>query len=603
MKRILLIFLALIFIFSCGKKSQSTQTKISFFGTSAMLNGGPQMNGGIIVVGHRVDDSEKFTIGLQNANDEKTLDLQKGVWEFGAIGWEGSVGLFTGLNQCAYSGIINLDSAETAITFNLDYATCANIPGHGAIVSNPDFMATIISGQINQFKPITLHSCNSFTPPSVCAGKGLTGSIKVIATGSSTLESSCQTPLDANGMLVTDLHLPVGNFINGKDENIMKTVILAFQSADCTGVPIEYRFNNSMYTGINQANLKAGINTSGATTDLYLEHNPTTVSSNIGYSPFGFGKDGDLTLNAATTQDLNDFAHIDAISGIDNEKISFDNTQGTTIGLNDEIMWYVNSETTNSGECASFFPGLYGFAQVIEVGTVNPKVLTLNHPITDYKLNNGTNITLVRPTNTHLSFDCSMQIVRVPHYRHVSSGVAGVIAFHGRPFDSAVNFGGIFPIKVSNGLDITAGQTLTLNATGNGKSFTHPNNPCPANYRCINMGDGSVGAPGGGIVLTWINQLNTPGGNSLKFAVNGQGGAVTGGDGGHIENKIGIINNVAVDNFMFDISGGPGTTPGTAGTYEFQFCQNSLSGTNLNEVTSPGAAASVIPLPAPNCSF
>ena len=534
MKNIITMCLALTLIISCGKKTQSTQSKISFLGASAMTGGGSIMGGGIIVVGHRIDESEKFTIALNNANDEQTLDLQKGDWEFAAIGWEGGSGPFTGTNRCGYSGIINLNSAETAINFTMNYATCAGIPGHGEVFSPSSFMHLGALAEPNQFMNIALKSCNSLTitgfRPTACNGVGLTGSVKVIAVGSQdgsmgshplpSLEGSCQTPLDANGSLSTDLKIPVGNYINGKVENLMKTSILAYQSFDCTGTPIEYRFNDSMFVGINQPNLKAAVDFSGPNTILFLEHNATTVSANIGTGPFGFGMDGDTALVPQVA------AEYGRIKGIYSTP-EIDIAVGSGIQVNDEIMWYVNSQSGNVN-CGDFLRGMYGFAQVKNINVGAVITLGLDHSLTSYPLTLGGVAPLLPPVFPA----CSMQVVRVRQYRNIILTAASNLTV--LAFNPANNTGGLFPFKVSNLLDLTGGS-LTISADGAGFTGASDISDCTAalGYRCLKMAGGTN--LGGGIVLSWINQLHSTGlPHVLTIGATG-----TGGDGGQIQTKIG----------------------------------------------------------------
>jgi hypothetical protein len=565
----------MLLLISCGKKTaNSSQAKISFFqGTSSMLGSGAQMNGGIVVIGHKVDDSEKFTMGLVNADDEKVIDLIKGQWEFAAIGWEGGAGgVFTGANRCAYSGIIDLNTNDVAITFNLDFATCANIPGHGAAVSNPAFMNTI-SSIVNQFKPVTMKSCATMTLPADpttgsipgCSGAGLTGSFKFIATGAKkggmgagplpSLQTNCISPLDANGMLVTSFTLPVGNMVNGKKENLMETALQAFQSADCTGAPITYQFNDSMYVGINQTNMKARAYSTAAATDttLYIEHNATTISSNLGYTPYGYGKDGDWVIPAGLfTQTIEDYGNISAIdspaSTITIQGTSAIGSSGYKINPGDEIMWYVNSEAT-AGACGGgFVPGMFGFAQVTnkQINAISSNtLLTLDHSITNYQLSAPTPgpTTLAIPTN--LGTPCSIQAVRVPNYRNVIVG-ANPVQIDVTQFVAGSGMGGLYPFRISNELKISGATGLVINATGMGDTgATSSGCPSTSGKRCLKMGSGTANARGGGIVLGWINQINSSLSTS-NFTINANGADApngglgsTGGSGGFINTKVG----------------------------------------------------------------
>ncbi len=591
MKNLVLFLSTLLLVLSCGKKAGTSQTKISIMG-GAMLGSGPQMNGGIIVVGHRLDDSENFHIGLLNASDEKVIDLVKGQWEFAAIGWEGGPnGVFTGANRCAYSGIINLYSNDTAITFNLDYATCANIPGHGAIVSHPDYMAAV-GVLANQFKPVIVQSCSTLVMPvtgvASCTGIGLTGSVKIIAAGGKktagsmsplpSLETSC-IPISSTGIASTVIGLPVGNIVNGKKENLIDTMVLAFQSADCSGVPISYRFSDSMYAGINQPNMKAQANSAPGlvNTTLFLEHNATTVSSNLGYSPFGYGKNGDWILATTPfTQSSTDYGKIIAIDPL-LPKVTISGT--SSIAAGDEIMWYVNSEST-AGICGGgFVPGMFGFAQVTGITPVSVNTdITLDHSLLTYMLDGAppTAVQLAVPTAANLAAisTCSMQLVRVPHYRNIITSIASPVV-NVFAFSPTGGFGGLFPFKVSNEMNISSPLTISANATG---LNVPTSSACVAGSgkRCLRMG-GGTGTLGGGIILAWINRVNfSNAAGSLMITSNG-GMGTSGGDGGFINTNISTILYSAVGavpSITETVSGGTGAPMGMAGVTYFKYCSN-----------------------------
>jgi hypothetical protein len=615
MKISVILIILLSLLMSCGSKTQSSRAKITFAsGNSSVLASGVQMNGGIIVVGHRVDDTENINIGLLNANDEKILEIKKGVWEFAAIGWEGGNGVFTGANRCAYSGIIDINQNDTAITFNLDYDTCANIPGHGAIVSNPDFM-TSSAAIANQFKNVIVQSCdtlvsNGTTSPANCTPPGLTGSFKFVAIGEQkgtggkfplpSLETSCIAT--TSGSATTSLKLPVGNVIGAKKENILQLKLLAFQTADCSDTPIVYSYNDSMYAGINQTNMKSSVETAAVNSyfKLYIEHNPTTVSSNIGYNPFGYGKDGDITTSTSIAQPVGDFGAISSI-GTTSPTVMVSSGTGGGINVNDEIMWFVNSETT-AGACGGpngFEPGMFGFAQVVAktIGTFT--TFTLNRAINDYELNGNPPTKVMLPLPTSYTA-CLMQIVRVPHYRNIIANTAS-ISINAYKFGVTPGVGGILPFKVSNAVQIGGSAAFIVNANGAGATSATVFGCSSTAKRCMQMGGGTPLAPGGGIIMAWINQVNTASSvaNALEIHSSGLGSSSSaGGGGGFINtniNKIIYSGSGSSPVIIQNADGGVGIGGSVAfpGISHFKYCDNSFG------LTIPTAPTNT----TQNCAF
>lgn len=560
MKNIFILYLLLLVITACGQKTETSQTKISIRGgSSSLLASGTQMSGGIVVSGHRLDDSASFTIILKNASDEQVLDLIKGQWEFAAIGWEGSAnGFFTGANRCAYSGVMDLNTSDAAVNFNLNFSTCANIPGHGAIISHPNFMATV-GNMVNQFKPLVIQSCLGIAMPVTgvgsCSGIGLTGSVKIIAVGGKKEMSGVWSPLpgietgcialSAMGIASTNFSIPVGNFINGKKEDLMEVRALAYQSADCSGTPISYDFKDSMYFGINQPYLKSQAFSTSAdpNTTLYLEHNATTINTQFGYTPYGYGKDGDFIVGASFAQVITDYGRI---SGITNSPATVTITGSTnSIAVGDEIMWYVNAELS-AGSCGGgFVPGMFGFAHVTSKTSATDTVFGLDRSVTEYFLQGATApIQLAVPAG--FNTPCSMQIVRVPNYRNlIANGSTALINVY--QYNSGTGVGGLFPFRVSNELQIGGLAGLVINATGAGAQNVMSSSCGASGKNCLQMGSGSVSAAGGGIVFGSIHQINSSvssgslvlNANGLSAVIGGLG--TTGGSGGTIITKIGNI--------------------------------------------------------------
>jgi hypothetical protein len=353
MKNLLTIFLVATIVVSCGKKTGNSQIKMSFFkGSSNMLAGANPMFGGIVVVGHRVDGTGQFQIGLQNANDEQVVNLQKGLWEFAAVGWDGTgtidSQIFTGVNRCAYTGPVDLSTDNSSITFTMLPENCGvnGIPNHPGAISNSSFLTTEASTIVNQFLPVTLQSCSGLTvgtpgmtPGCTSTPTGLTRSFKIVANGVHkelgfsnplpVIESSCYTPI-ITGSLATNLKIPVGTYTT-KSETLMDVKILAYQTEGCTDLPITISANDNLYTGFNQGTIKAKAHSTGVNNTIYIEHNASTVSANIGYKPFGYGQDG---VKTNPTQTIGEYGFITGIDSV-NPQITLALGTGYGISLND----------------------------------------------------------------------------------------------------------------------------------------------------------------------------------------------------------------------------------------------------------------------------
>jgi len=235
-----------------------------------------------------------------------------------------------------------------------------------------------------------------------------------------------------------------------------------------------------------------------------------------------------------------EYRNFDISTDLAVKTITISGTSSTNILVDDEIMWFVNSESTASA-CADFRPGMFGFAHVKNKTVSADTILTLDHSLKEYVLNSGVGTTLNSPNSSNLSGSvCSIQIVRVPNYRniHVSTVDTTINVLQFDPISLKV--GGLFPFRVSNELKITGSGSLIINANSAG-SDTQTVNSCNLNTRCMKMGTGTGASfRGGGIIFSAINRVVTDhAGAFLKFQANGAAGGSIGGDGGFINIKIG----------------------------------------------------------------
>lgn len=436
MKLFIAIILLTTIFASCSKNQSKSTLKINI---GQMFTGSTVLGGGVYLVGHSMDDKEMFQTFILDPNIDFQLDLPKGNWEFAAIGWTGISNaaqvnnIFTGSNLCAYVGPVNLIQDTTTLTFNFDYATCANVPNHGAVFADP---ATFMENQTQyQFLRVQIESCNSLDMSSptyprcvdannaAVVGGGLTRSARFNVLGMQKgtivralpgVATSCITFANDGTSGALDLRIPAGNVINGSDEKIFNSELELFTSSDCSGTPLTYNFgDHSIANGFNFPNQKeilyhltsAGSNFS----KIFIEHNPMTVSNNIGYNRFGYGSDGDLVLsgpapsgtpspNPSTspttspsvsptpypsptyaiqyfTPPSSDFGHVVGLNTDMNGHtvVAIPNGSGSTINLNDEVMIYVNNDINStscgSGQTTDFMSGMFFNARVIAKST------------------------------------------------------------------------------------------------------------------------------------------------------------------------------------------------------------------------------------------
>jgi hypothetical protein len=273
---------------SCGKSISDKKTSKVRFSNSAILSGIPQ-NGGILVLGHRLDDAHAFMIGLPDANINKELDLDKGPWEFFAIGWEGDSGTgnrqLTGANRCGYVGVIDLNLDNQNIVFNMNKVNCTiPIPGEADPITSIDYVEP---SDPTKFKRVEVRTCLTIpvTPSATdCTsgnGEGLALSYQIEYFGGiekdhieveteSSLFSACKGIFDT-----PTLRIPVGD---GND-SFLRPVLLTYTNATCSGQPIVYDFHDGDFNSTNshpdKESLVDGIIVP-AHTILFVEHNSNT---------------------------------------------------------------------------------------------------------------------------------------------------------------------------------------------------------------------------------------------------------------------------------------------------------------------------------------
>lgn len=581
MKNITLIFTVLIFVMSCGEKAKTSSSFSISLG--ALTSGAPQ-NGGVIITGHKLDDSANIQLGF-TPGENLTVELENGMWEFAAVSWVGVNGeMFTGDHNCAYVAPIDLKGGDININFNLSPNVCNNIIAGGERFSESSHFS---SADPVQFRVLKIRSC-IITPATISGTScligtevGLTKSYRLVYGDQSdgivkSLSSSCYNIDDQNEDGEThNIAIPIGDS-NG---TIFSYKILAFTEDNCGGSVVNYSFDDGIYNGsfIENKNVFVDNTLNGEFTYLFLEHNPLSFS--LSHNPlFGFGSLGEVINNTSVQLTVSDYARIKGINSADTRIITVDDT--SMFSPHEELMWLSNEEGIGGGDCSDFIPGVYNTVRVRHI--IDATTLELYTPINHYKLDDGSIDVLNIPTaglltsSTGGSSFCSMQFIKMYNYENFTIDGGGATNFV-KPlaYDKANGVGGVLALRVKNKLE-TMGSNVTISADEKGRasSDTYSYSSCPIGKKCAYLGNSG----GGGIIFISAANLDLGAGNTTLTSSGVANGAGAGGSGGSIILKSHSIDLVSATNLQFTASGGNGSTiGGEGGVVQYSFCLNASS--------------------------
>lgn len=260
-------------LYSCApKKAGVVPVKLKIF-QSNLLTGVP-INGGVLIAGKSEDGLESFRFGLANANQDVTLDLKKGKWEFAAIAWSGENGLLTGVSRCSATGMIELKDNDATVNLNLTQSRCLSTFSS----SNRSFTSASsqeLSGRFYSLKPVLCvnGSLNSTACP-VSSNSTIFKSYRVlfpsdikgnIGGSLSSLVSACRLVSDNNHAT-----LPLGS---SADTTPFGFKFELYPSANCTGTVNSLDFSSGVLNAVASNSSMALENNSSALT-TYLFFNP-----------------------------------------------------------------------------------------------------------------------------------------------------------------------------------------------------------------------------------------------------------------------------------------------------------------------------------------
>lgn len=543
---ILLIFI----IISCGE-SKKSNSKLSI-DLSALTGAGAGAHGGLLLVGHKLDDSASFSRAYTKNDANPSFELTNGKWEFFLSFWNGSNPL-TGSAYCAYSGPHDLNGVEKNISFNTSQEKCSQSIPDGTYASSDS--NTLDN---NSFPLFTISSC--LQDPISCSLPGLSNSFYVTLSsenknspvgGLSSLKSNCST-LPGNSLKIPSGEAP------GTGGGIFSPTIYLFTSSDCTGPAVVYQFKDGLQKNFTDTDFESKYSFDGTSTiTVKLVHNlnsPRSSSSNIRFEQFGTGDDG---VSPIGTQTISDFGKI--INIPTQNTIILASAQGSSFSIGQEIMWYVTEETTAGSDCGGDLkPGHYGFQRIKNIS---------GDSIEFYGSLRASAITL--PSSSYLAAGlCNMQIARVYNYQSIdlNSEIIGL------PYSYVERRGGILALRVKDTLIMQDTSMIQTHGAGfitytpNVNGYAHCIDGAPP---CLKFGKGNGTFSGGGITFVTANKLEFN--HSISYA-SIHSSANDGDDGGDTLVTVNELksNTYALENSNIFSDG----SSGLAGRARIFYCQN-----------------------------
>jgi len=303
MRYLLMLFLISLMTSSCGQKGEVSSAKFKIFSSSIIGDPLVLFPGGLIVFGRSLDGAQSFVLPY---NPGLELELKKGSWEFGTVGWMGAQ-IMEGQQQCSFQ-TIEINSELFTINFNMNYQNCVNgRTVDGSYLVNKRFYDTAL----NSFKTLNVSTCSSSITTCSGASQGVPVSfrvtvpleikgINITAGAGAGLQSRCYS---GGSGAVAPPHGGVNGFIGTK--------ITIFSDGSCILGANDYFFKNGFGKELNEtildanatAVIKRGAMSINGTTnyDAGLALAPFMGTIDPADPPIGVASQSALYYNAAAT--------------------------------------------------------------------------------------------------------------------------------------------------------------------------------------------------------------------------------------------------------------------------------------------------------------
>lgn len=247
--RLFTLLLLSICLASCGSKKGTVPVKLKIL-QSGITSGSVTLNGGILIMGKSEDGANSFRLGVPSSNNDLSLDLVKGRWEFAAVGWTGGDGILTGTNTCAYTGFVDLKDTDATVSFNFTQARCAS-----AFNGRPfsEHLHSSITGQFLKLFPVPcykstvadLNSTNCATSPSGSEIQSNLLSFKVVYEGEKKGQVvGLAAPLVSKCFGVFQGQYPYVPMTSTATDSPLGFSLQFFTDNACAGVPVSLSLRN-----------------------------------------------------------------------------------------------------------------------------------------------------------------------------------------------------------------------------------------------------------------------------------------------------------------------------------------------------------------------
>jgi hypothetical protein len=281
--KLLLFIISTLLITSCSQKTQKSPLKVTFGAASAAFTGN------LIVFGSN-DQGASFVKEVLAADSSFSVELNNGIWNFGAIGWDGSNN-FEGDSFCDALGPFNLDGNETAINLQTSKAKCAH-PAFGSSANANGLLPLKFNTCLNikqyfidegaQAVPLGA-LCNGDDSP--MDGGAVSVRISLIAgekNSDGTLSNLNIIPGQCHSFTATQastgIKLPFGSNDLGLNYKVE-----TFSAASCVGLVDTYNYNNS-FTQLSSGQI-GGATPGPSNTNVYL-HADACLGSQLTNLPY-----------------------------------------------------------------------------------------------------------------------------------------------------------------------------------------------------------------------------------------------------------------------------------------------------------------------------